>query len=109
MSRQVAERADHDRRDGEEDHDQAVHREQRRVEPGGDHAAAPAQQQAPDHRHRLTGVGPLPADHHGQDAAEGEEDQPRPEELLGDDLVVLGEDVLLDERRRRGVDGLQVH
>ena len=74
---EVAEAADQDRRDREEDHDRAVHREQRRVRRRRDHAARRREQQLADQRHRLARVGELPADQHRHQAADGQERQAR--------------------------------
>ena len=104
---QVPERADQHGRDGEEDHDEPVRGEDLLVRRRPDRAR-PAEEQLPQHRHRPVRERPLPADEHGEDAADQQEEQPRPEELLRDHLVVDGEDVPAPERGRRRVDRLRL-
>src|SRR5205814_821436 len=49
---------------------------------------------------------PLPADEHRERSTDEQEEQTCPEELLGNQLVVDGKDVLAPERRRRRMDRL---
>ena len=85
--------ADQDRRHGEEDHDRAVHGEQRRVRRRRDRAARGREQQAADQRHRPARDGP--SCHRISIArvpATRQEHQPQPQELAPDHLVIGGED-----------------
>ena len=103
---EVPERADEDRRDGEEDHDRPVHREERGIGLRRKNAPGLRVEELAQDRKRGAGLRDLPADHHGHDSAHHEEEEPIPEELLGDDLVVEREDVFLEEVRRVGMDVL---
>jgi len=104
---QVPEAADQDGRHGEEDHDEPVRGEELLVHGRADQAPAPAEEEAAHQRDGAIGEAPLPADEHGERAAEEQEEQPRPEELPGDHLVVDGEDVPSPEGGRWRVDRLR--
>ena len=74
-----------------------MHREEHGVELRRDGLAGVREEHRADHGHLLPGPGELVPDRHGEQAAEGEEDEPGHHELDADDLVVHREDVLPDE------------
>jgi hypothetical protein len=86
-----------------------VHRKDGVVTSGGDGTARMLKEHGAHDRHRLARERPLPPDEHRQRAAKGEKKQPRPEELLGDDLMIRRKDVFAKERRRLGVNVLKIH
>ena len=96
---EVAEAADGERHDAEEDHDRAVHRPELVVELGEHdaHRRAILPEPLADQRNRLARIGELPPHDHHQREAEEQEQQPGHGVLDADDFVVDRKDVLPPE------------
>jgi hypothetical protein len=103
MSQRICASDDH-----EEDHHRGMHREQHRISFGRDLTALGGEQQLAQDRHIRPGIGELPANAEGEQAADEKPDQRAEQKLNADDFVIAREDVFRPDAAGVGVIGVRM-